>query len=163
VKYSIDDLEEGTYRATFRVWDVYNNVSSRTFTFTVSNRKKATIALLQAYPSPVRQGETVTFRVLHNRPESAEELRLQVFTQTGVKVLDTTASSSSSEVVYLKEGATELTELNSALNADETSALMGSTAIQWSATLVPGVYVYKAYLTAGSEETATDSKLLIVY
>lgn len=163
IKYSLDDLDEGNYRATFQVWDVYNNVSKYSFTFTISAKKSATIALLQAYPSPVKQGETVTFRVLHNRPESADVLRLQVYTQTGIKVLDTSTSSSSAEVVYLEEGATELTELNDALNADETSALMGSTTLQWTAAIAPGVYIYRAYLTAGSEETATKSKMLIVY
>ena len=163
VKYSLDDLAEGTYRATFQVWDVYNNVASQTFTFTVSSEQKAAVALLQAFPSPVRQGETVTFRALHNRPESAEELRIQVFTQTGVKVLDSTASSSSAEVVYLEEGAKELTELNDALNADETSALMGSSTLQWTTNVPPGVYVYKAYLKAGSDVTASKSKLLIIF
>ncbi len=163
VKYSLTDLAEGTYRATFRVWDVYNNTSARTFTFTTSSETKPAIALLQAFPSPVKQGGTVTFRALHNRPESADQLRLQVYTQTGVKVLDQTATTSAGEVVYLSANASAITDLNSALNADETSQLMGCTTMTWTADVAPGVYLYRAYLTAGGNETATQSKMLIVY
>ena len=163
VRYSLDDLSEGRYKATFRVWDVYNNFSTRSFEFTVSGANRPEIALLQAYPSPVRQGETVTFRVLHNRPESADQLRLQVYTQTGVKVLDTSASSSSANVVYLQDGATSPSQLNDDLNADETSHLMGASTITWTASVAPGVYVYKAYLSAGSDEATTQSKILMVY
>ncbi|MBP5716486.1 MAG: type IX secretion system sortase PorU, partial [Bacteroidales bacterium] len=162
VKYSLTDLAEGTYQATFRVWDVYNNTSARTFTFTVSSATKPAIALLQAYPSPVKQGATVTFRALHNRPESADQLRLQIYTQTGVKVLDQTATTNSCEVVYLSANASAITQISNALNADETSQLMGCTTMTWVADVTPGVYLYRAYLTAGGDEVTTQSKMLIV-
>lgn|GEM_PF-451629 len=163
VKYSLTDLAEGTYQATFRVWDVYNNASDTTFTFTVSSESSPTLVLLQAYPSPVKQGSTVTFRALHNRPESADQIRLQIYTQTGIKVLDQTTSSSSCEVVYLEQGATSPTQISTAPNADETSQLMGSTTLTWTAEVAPGIYMYRAYVTAGGDETASQSKKLIVY
>ncbi|MBQ0058153.1 MAG: type IX secretion system sortase PorU [Bacteroidales bacterium] len=162
VQYSLPRLEEGTYEATFRVWDVCGNTSSRTFTFTVSADAAPHIELVQAYPSPAHQGETVTFRVLHNRPESADQLRLQIFTQLGVKVLDKTISSTSSEVVYLKDGATDKTQISHQLNADETDELMGSTTMTWQATVAPGVYVYRAFLSSGGSESASQSKILII-
>lgn len=163
VKYQLSDLEEGTYRAMFRIWDIYNNPTTVTFDFTVSDKTKPEIALMQAYPSPVKQGGTVTFRMLHNRPESADKLRVQVYTQTGVKVLDQTVQSNSCEAVYLEPDATRVTQISKQLNADETSQLMGSTTLQWTADVLPGVYLYRAYLSAGSQETASKSKLLIVY
>ena len=163
IKYSLTDLEEGTYEATFRAWDVYNNCTTRTFTFTVSRQTRPEITLLQAYPSPVRQGETITFRALHNRPESADMFRLQIYTQTGIKVLDQTISSNASEVVYLQPGAQSVTEISNALNADETSQLMGSTTLRWTANIAPGIYLYKAYLSVGGDETTTQSQKLIVY
>ena len=162
VKCSLPELEEGTYEATFRVWDVCNNASSRTFTFTVTDSNTPRIALMQAYPSPARQGETVTFRVLHNRPETADQLRVQIFTQTGVKVFDRTMSSSGSEVVYLQDGATNASQINHALNADETEEIYGATTMTWNATVAPGVYVYKAFLTCGGSEYTAKSKLLMV-
>lgn len=163
IKYSMTDLEEGTYEGTLRAWDVYNNVTNYTFTFTVSHKTSPEIALLQAYPSPVKQGETITFRALHNRPESADKLRLQIFTQTGIKVFDQTFSSNASEVVYLRPGAQSVTDISNALNADETSQLMGCTTLQWNAHVAPGIYIYKAYLSAGGKETTTRSQKLIVY
>ncbi len=163
VKYHLTELEEGSYRAMFRIWDIYNNPTSYTFDFMVSGETKPEIALMQAYPSPVKQGETVTFRLLHNRPESADKLRIQIYTQTGVKVLDRTETANSCEVVYLQPGATNKTQISKSLNADETSQLMGSSTITWAADVIPGVYLYRAYLTAGGDETASQSKMLIVY
>lgn len=163
IKYSLTDLEEGSYEGTLRVWDVYNNVSTRTFTFTVSRQTRPEIALLQAYPSPVKQGDVVTFRALHNRPESEDQLRVQVYTQTGVKVLDQTISTNACEVVYLQPDAKAVTEISNALNADETSQLMGSTTLQWTANVAPGIYIYRAYLKAGGDEAASQSQKLIVF
>ena len=104
----------------------------------------------------------MTFRVLHNRPESADRLRVQVFTQTGVKVWDKSVATSSAETVWLSPKATSETDLSSALNADETSRLMGSTTLSWTASVPPGLYVYKVYLTSGESESTTRSKLLMV-
>ncbi len=94
VQYSIPALEDGTYEATFRIWDVYNNPTTKKFTFTVLNEKAPEAVVVQAYPCPAKTGDTVIFRVLHNRPESAQTITLQVYTQTGYKVYETTASSS---------------------------------------------------------------------
>ena len=165
VKYSLTDLQEGTYEGTFRVWDVYNNVSSRTFTFKVSNQARPAIASMLAYPSPARQGSTVTFQILHDRPESADQLRLQVYTQSGIKVLDKTVSTSSCEVVYQDFDAKdkEVYILSNAMNGDETHRLMGRTTLTWNVNVAAGVYMYRAYLSAGSEEIVTKAKKLIVY
>jgi len=163
VKYSLSQLEEGSYEATFRVWDANNNPTTQIFTFVVSESEAPQLDLVQAYPSPVKQGAEVTFRVMHNRPESAEELHLQIFTQMGVKVLDKTVASSASEVVYLNDGATEKTDISKALNADETSALMGCSTMTWSATVAPGVYMYRVFIKSDKGESTMKSKKLIVF
>lgn len=162
VKYSISALEEGTYEGTFRIWDAFNNPLTATFQFTVSTEQAPEVTLLQAYPSPVHQGQSVTFRAFHNRPESADELHIQVYTQTGVKVLDKTVSSSSAEVVYLQPGATSATQVSSEMNADETSQLQGCSTMQWTVNVAPGVYMYRAFFSSGGTETSTKSKILIV-
>ena len=163
MKYSLTDLPEGTYQATFRVWDVYNNVSIRTFTFTVSSNSRPDIASFRATPNPVKQGQVVTFTALHNRPESADQFRLQIFSQTGMLVLDKTDSTSSCEVVYQEEGATRPTQIAEAMNADETSQLMGRTTLTWQANVAPGIYLYRAYLSAGGKEASTKSQKIVVY
>ena len=176
IKYSLNDLPEGTYEATFRVWDVYNNVSVQSFTFTTSSNTRPLLLTMQAYPSPVNQGGTVTFCALHNRPESADQLRLQIYTQTGIKVLDQTVSSSACPVVYLGQNekgqditieefkkSEDISLISNYMNADETSQLMGQTTFTWQANVAPGIYLYRAYLTAGGTESVSKSHKLIVY
>lgn len=162
VKYSLSTLEEGRYEATFRIWDSYNNPAVHTFQFEVSESEAPKVELVQAYPSPVKQGGTVTFRVMHNRPESAEEMHLQIYTQMGVKVLDKVVSSASAEVVYLSKDATSKTDVCEDLNADETSELMGCSTTSWAATVAPGVYMYRIYLKSDKGETSTTAHKLIV-
>ena len=162
VQYSIPALEDGTYEATFRIWDVYNNPTTKKFTFTVLNEKAPEAVVVQAYPCPAKTGDTVIFRVLHNRPESAQTITLQVYTQTGYKVYETTASSSSASKVYAYS-MDKPTELNSAINADETGNFMGSAAIEWaSPALRPGFYLYRVFLSSDGSTEISKSKLLMV-
>jgi hypothetical protein len=167
VRFSISELEEGTYNATFRVSDVYNNTSSTQFTFTVSAAAKPETALVQAYPTPAQVGESITFRVLHNRPESDMQLRVQVYTQGGVKVWEGTSSGGSAEVVYTADGA-RADQVESGLGSDELNTLYGSSTLQWDQTgttgsaLAPGLYIYRAYLSTSGGIEATKSKLLLI-
>jgi hypothetical protein len=166
VRFSLSTLDAGTYTATFRISDVYNNTSAQSFTFTVSATTPPETALIQAYPSPAEPGETVTFRVLHNRPESDTQVRVQVYTQGGVKVWEGTSTGGSAEVVYTAEGAPAYA-LATELNSDEHNTFYGASTLQWTPstaghTLAPGLYIYRAYIsTAGSSE-ATKSQLLLI-
>lgn len=162
VQYSIPALEDGTYEATFRIWDVYNNPTTQKFTFTVQKQKAPEAVVVQAYPCPARMGDTVSFRVLHNRPESATELNLQIYTQTGFKVYETTVTSSSDGKVYAVD-ANHPTTLNDAINADESEDFMGASTIEWnSSTLRPGFYLYRVFLTSDGSSEMSSSKLLMV-
>jgi hypothetical protein len=166
VRFSLSTLDAGTYTATFRISDVYNNTSAQSFTFTVSATTPPETALIQAYPSPAEPGETVTFRVLHNRPESDTQVRVQVYTQGGVKVWEGTSTGGSAEVVYTADGAPAYA-LATELNSDEHNTFYGASTLQWTPstaghTLAPGLYIYRAYIsTAGSSE-ATKSQLLLI-
>jgi hypothetical protein len=166
VRFSLSSLDAGTYSATFRISDVYNNTSSRTFTFRVSDTAQPVTSLVQAYPSPAEPGETVTFRVLHNRPESDTKVRVQVFTQSGVKVWEGTSTGGSAEVVYTADGAPAYA-LATELNADEGNTFYGASTLQWTPsttghTLAPGLYIYRAYISSAGSSEATKSKLLLV-
>lgn len=163
VKYSLSALEEGRYEATFRIWDNNSNPTTQRFEFVVDASEAPRVELVQAYPSPARQGSEVTFRVMHNRPESADELHLQIYTQMGVKVLDKVVKSASADVVYLQEGTTDKTDISKELNGDETSQLMGCSTTTWTATVAPGVYMYRIFLKSDQGETITKAKKLIVY
>ena len=162
VQYSIPALEDGTYEASFRIWDVYNNPTTQKFTFTVLNEKAPEAVVVQAYPCPAKTGDTVTFRILHNRPESAQTITLQVYTQTGYKVYETTTSSSSASKVYAFSMENP-TMINGAINADETGNFMGAATIEWSSsTLRPGFYLYRVFLSSDGSTEMSKSKLLMV-
>lgn len=162
VQYSMPELEDGTYEASFRVWDVYNNPTTRKFTFTVQSQKAPEAVVVQAYPCPVRVGDTITFRVLHNRPESAQEINLQVFTQTGYKVYETTVNSNSAAKVYANDPENP-TDTNNAINADESSDFMGSAVIEWNTDkLRPGFYLYRVFLSSNGSTEMSKSQLLMV-
>ncbi len=161
IQYSIPAMADGTYEATFRVWDVYNNATIQQFSFTVDKGEAPATSVVQAYPSPARMGDTITFRVLHNRPESAQEVQLQVFTQTGFKVFETTATSTSAQKVYAPADAP--TEVNHALNADESGDFMGSATITWDTSdLRAGFYVYRVVMTSNGSSSVSESKVLMV-
>lgn len=162
IQYSIPSLEDGTYEATFRVWDVYNNPTTQKFTFTVQSKKAPEAVLVQAFPCPAKMGDTITFRVLHNRPESAQELTLQIYTQTGYKAYETTVTASSSSKVYAYD-MEHPSQLNNAMNADESGDFMGAAVIEWnSSTLRPGFYLYRVFLSSGGSTEMSESKLLMV-
>jgi len=162
VQYSIPALEDGTYEATFRIWDVYNNPTTQKFTFTVQNQKAPEAVVVQAYPCPAKMGDTITFRVLHNRPESATDLTLQIYTQTGYKVYETSVSANSASKVYA-QSMDQPTVLNNEINADESGNFMGAASLDWnSSTLRPGFYLYRVFLSSDGSSEVSNSKLLMV-
>ena len=167
VRFSIPSLDEGTYEATFRIWDVWNNHSDSTFQFTVSRLEAPQEVVCQVYPNPAKVGETVTFRVMHNRPESQTTTTIQVWSQTGTKVWEGVASVSSAEVVY-PNSMEKPTYLNKGMIADESATFLGASSTTWSLasstglTLAPGLYVYRVYLNSNGSDSVSKSKLLMV-
>jgi hypothetical protein len=162
VRFSVPELDEGSYKASFRVSDVYNNTSSIEFRFTVNANARPEAALVQAYPNPAQVDGTVTFRILHNKPESATSMRVQVYTQGGVKVWEGTASSNSADVVYTADGARP-DQIESDFGSDELNTAYGSSTMQWNCSgVAPGLYIYRAYISAGGTSEASKSKLLLM-
>jgi hypothetical protein len=167
VRFSIPELSVGSYEATFRVWDVYNNPTTVTFPFIVSDEVTPQAVLVQAYPTPAKVGESITFRVLHNQPESTSNLRIQVYTQAGVKVWEGISTTNSAQVVYTQD-AEHPYLIDNSLTADEQSSGYGVSILQWSPqsgsglVLAPGVYIYRAYISSGNSIEASHSKLLLI-
>ena len=148
VKFSIPELANGDYEMTFKIWDSFNNSAASDIRFSVSDKQKHLPVMIQAYPSPVAQGEPVTIRVMHNLPESPTTLKLQIYSQTGSKIFEKTSTSTSADIVETDK--------------DDESSFVGASSIKWNASVVPGVYIYKIYMSSGNSEISTDSKLLLV-
>ena len=148
VRFSVPQLQNGEYELTFKIWDSYNNSATSTVRIMVSDKHIQSPVLVQAFPTPVAQGDAVTIRVLHNLPESPSTIRLQVYTQTGTKVYDNSVSTTSSDILLLDQ--------------DDESSFVGASSIKWAANVVPGVYFYRAYLSSGTSDVASKSKKLLV-
>ncbi len=140
VAYSLPALTAGEHSAEFKVWDICNNSTTVTFTFTVVEGLKPSLLELTATPSPAR--ESVTFHLTHNRPES----RLTV----GIMVYDIAG-----RLVWKHE-------------ENGSSELFKSYTVSWDlrnnrgGRLRPGVYIYRAAISCGGSKEATDAKKFII-
>lgn len=140
VQFSIPELPEGIYELEMKVWDVFNNSTSRTISFVVKKGEKPILYDLQVNRNPAR--ESVQFLLFHDRPETNIKVRIQVYTQMGQSVWD-----------HQQTGSAEF---------------MKSMPITWDlsngagARVLPGIYIYRASISENGEHYVTKSKKLII-
>lgn len=84
VRYLFSDLQEGEHTLTLRAWDVLNNRSEATLSFTVVNQQELTLDHVLNYPNPFTTHTQFYFE--HNQINSLIEVRIQVFTVSGKPV-----------------------------------------------------------------------------
>jgi hypothetical protein len=140
VRFSMPSMTPGQHTAEFKVWDVLNHSTTRTFTFEVVDNLKPFITKLTAGPVPAR--ENVTFMLYHNRPESQINLAIQVYDMIGRL-----------QWQHEESGASDLFKAYS---------------VTWNLTngsgtrLRPGIYLYRAAICTGSSAEATQTQRLII-
>ena len=140
VVFSIPELEPGIHTAEFKVWDVLNNSTTRTFTFEAVKDLDPQLINLYASPSPARS--QVTFYLEHNLPESQLNVRIEVFDMAGRLRWS-----------HEENGASEAFE-----SYQVTWDLMGN----GSGRMLPGIYIYRASLRSGNSNTVSDAKKMII-
>lgn len=140
VKFPIPALPEGKHTAEFKIWDIFNNSTTKTFTFNVVKGLKPFLSGLTAGPVPAR--EKVTFYLYHNRPESKIDATIYVYDLSGR--------------LYWKHQ-----EIGS-------SDLFKAYTVTWDLTssdgtrLRPGIYLYRAVIRSGNSTEATLTKKMII-
>jgi hypothetical protein len=140
VRFSVPSLSSGKHTAEFKVWDVLNNSTTRTFAFEVVKGLKPSISELIAAPSPAR--ESVRFLLYHNRPESQMTVGIQVYDMTGRLQWE-----------HVESGSSDLFKAYS---------------VSWNLTngsgsrVRPGIYLYRAAIRTATSAEATETKKLIV-
>ncbi|MDR1344662.1 MAG: type IX secretion system sortase PorU [Tannerellaceae bacterium] len=141
VTFSIPALTTGIHSAEFKVWDVANNPSSRTFTFEVEEDLKPLISKVAATPVPARSN--MQFLIYHDRPESTLHIDIRIYDMTG--------------------------RLCRQMNENGSSPMNTPYAVGWDLTtnsgsrLRSGVYIYRAAISTNKgEEDAQSGKLLIL-
>lgn len=140
IGFSIPALEPGLHTAEFKVWDVQNNSTTRTFTFEVVAGLKPFLTELVATPNPAR--EQVEFRLYHNLPESNLRVSISVYDLAGRQVW-TTDKEGSSEWFKAYIVTWNLTD-------------------QAGSRLRPGLYIYRAAVSHGGSKEATKANKLII-
>jgi hypothetical protein len=81
VRYQFQNLEPGPYALTFKVWDVYNNSSTASTDFIVSESAQLALDHVLNYPNPFTTHTTFMFE--HNRPYIPMNVQVQIFTVSG--------------------------------------------------------------------------------
>ncbi len=81
VAYQLKDLDPGMYTIQFKVWDVYNNLSTTEIQFLVKEDEELKIEKVLNYPNPfVNYTE---FWFTHNRPFEPLDVQVQIMTIAG--------------------------------------------------------------------------------
>jgi len=108
VRYPMFNLAPGDYTIDVKVWDIFNNSSSGSTSFTVVDSEEMMLENLLNYPNPFRQSTYLSFE--HNRPGTDMDITIDIFNTSGalVKTIKTRqfASGYRSEPVYW-DGNTE--------------------------------------------------------
>lgn len=140
VTFLIPALEPGPHTAEFRVWDIQNNSTVRTFSFEVVEKLKPVLTELIASPTPARG--YVDFHLFHNRPESRLRVGIMVYDMTG--------------------------RLQWKHEESGTSDLFNAYTVRWDLTngqgarLRPGIYLYRAAISSDQSKEATETKKLVI-
>jgi flagellar hook assembly protein FlgD len=136
----MQNLDEGDYMITLKVWDIYNNSSTTFINFTVANSERMALEDPVCYPNPFR-GETC-FSFGHNQIGNNMEVQIRIFDVMG--------------------------RLVAILNEHVAGTSARTNPIRWDGCannggkLPPGVYVYCITATNDQEETASITSKLII-
>jgi len=141
VAYKFSQLSEGSHTLTLKAWDVFNNSSESTISFTVNKNLQIAITSMNVYPNPFRNEVKVDFET--NLFDSKVEAYLEIFNINGSLV------SKTENKTFLSQGNTE-----NQLTWD------GHTAS--GATVPPGIYLISVRAGNGTSETVKASRLIKV-
>lgn len=139
IRYQLNDLAEGSYTITFKVWDLLNNSSTKSIHFKVDNDAEIEIDDMIVYPNPVK--DVLTINVLHDRPQTVQSFRFLLHDLSG-------------ELLYESDGIE--TKDNGQLNL--TWDLTTSTGRR----IRPGCYVGRIEAKTSEGDYVGESKKIIV-
>ncbi len=81
IRFPLNDLEEGEHTLTLTLFDTYNNSTTKSIDFFVSQDAKSAISGVISYPNPVR--ESTTFVVSHNRIGEDLGVTIEIYSLNG--------------------------------------------------------------------------------
>ncbi|MBQ9100706.1 MAG: type IX secretion system sortase PorU [Paludibacteraceae bacterium] len=139
VEYQLNDLPDGRYKLSVKVWDMLNNSSVETIEFEVKNGVEVELENLVAYPNPAI--DEVFFSVKHDYPKNLLEYKLMVFDLSGRLQYE-------SEIMEQKGDGTFVFSWDL---KDNTGMKMHN-----------GTYLCKVLLSADGENFAEETKKIVI-
>ncbi|MFM2135849.1 MAG: hypothetical protein RL021_1249, partial [Bacteroidota bacterium] len=90
VMFPFEELPAGPHTLKFKVWDVHNNSSEAFTDFIVAESAELALDHVMNYPNPFTTSTTFMFE--HNRPNTALDAQVQIFTVSGklIKTINAT-------------------------------------------------------------------------
>jgi hypothetical protein len=142
IQLQLPELPAGEHELTLRVWDNNNNSTTRAIRFTVSNSSALDIKKTTFFPNPVKAGGDVSFKFMHNDPNSAISAICEIYSFDGAKV------STQKQLIY-SSGIETQDFLVRAINGNGSP-------------LKSGIYLFKFELTSETGKKAVFGQKIIV-
>ena len=142
IAFPLASLPAGEHTLLLRAWDLLNNSSTATVTFTVVPDLAPDFVELAVTPNPVHRGETVTFMLTHDRPQSEITVTIELFDFQGRILWSNTENAVCDGTIYTY--------------AWDVTASGGQS-------IPTGVYLYRAKISSagGSEQTKTQKMVIL--
>ncbi|MBQ9439382.1 MAG: type IX secretion system sortase PorU [Paludibacteraceae bacterium] len=86
VQYLMPQMTPGRHTLTFRVWDLFNNSTTKTLDFVVVKNMSPQLLQVLVYPNPVPSGESINIAITHDRPNTTLHTVITVFDLQGRKL-----------------------------------------------------------------------------
>ena len=141
INMPLNRLDAGEHTLTLRAWDLYNNSSFAEITFNVDPSIAPGFVELKVNPGPVIAGAPATFTLVHNRPQTEIDVRIDVFNVQGQLMWSNSERAVCDGNLY--------------------SCAWNATA-QGGQPLSTGVYIVRAYITEGGVTSATKTEKFVV-
>ena len=141
ISMPLSRLDAGEHTLTLRAWDLYNNSSFAKLTFNVDPSLAPGFVELKVNPAPVIAGSPAVFTLVHDRPQSEIDVRIDVFNVRGQLMWS---------------------------NSEQTVCDGNTYSCSWSAVaqggqpLSTGVYIVRAYITEGGVTSVTKTGKFVV-
>ncbi len=140
INYQLSDLEPGAHTAKLKVWDVFNNSSSKTINFIVVHGMKPDLYDVYCDANPA--STTANFYLKHNRPDATITVGIDIYDLMGRLVWTATQTGRSDSGTSFPV-TWNLTDLN-------------------GSRVQRGIYIYRARISTDGIQEATKAKKIAV-
>ncbi len=141
ITFPLASLPPGEHTLLLRAWDLLNNSSTATINFTVVPGLAPDFVELDATPNPVHRGESVTFMLTHDRPQSEITVTIELFDFQGRILWSNTENAVSDGTVYTYRW--------------DVASSAGQP-------IPTGVYLYRAKISAAGGSLQTKTRKIVI-